>query len=87
MIDRKFLFYETRNAFERDLKDGLIQQDSIVFIKSDLTVWTHGVNFNTGVVKQYVDNLLVGVNQSIESIQGFLDNNVQQMINEISEEH
>lgn len=47
MIDRKFLFFKTREAFKEKYRE--IQNESIVFIKGktleDRAIWTHGVFF------------------------------------------
>lgn len=47
MIDRKFLFFKTRQRFENMYKNKEIQNESIVFIKgetpADRAIWTHGV--------------------------------------------
>ena len=48
--NNKFLFYNSYNAFKDDLEDNpnhpsLIDPKSIVFIKDQQIIWTHGVEF------------------------------------------
>lgn len=47
MIDRKFLFFKTREGFDRSRRE--IQDESVVFIQgetpADRAIWTHGVFF------------------------------------------
>lgn len=46
----KFLFYQTKDAFERDLSGNKINSASIVFIKgatqNDRAIWTHNTYFS-----------------------------------------
>ena len=48
MINESKLFFQTYSGFERELSNGNIKQDSIVFIKDIRSIWTHGVLFDGG---------------------------------------
>lgn len=62
-IDNQFLFFNTRAAFEEQLKN--IKDTSIVFVAEDNIIWTHGVVFggagsclNDYATKAYVDQVV-----------------------------
>lgn len=62
-INRQFLFFNTRAAFEEQLKN--IKDTSIVFVAEDNIIWTHGVVFggtgsylNGYATKAYVDQVV-----------------------------
>lgn len=46
MIDKRFLFFRTKSAFERELSLNNINQQSIAFIKDIEAIWTHGTYFH-----------------------------------------
>lgn len=46
MINNRFLFFKTKEAFEAAKNNGDVSQDSIVFIKNDKVIWTHGTYFD-----------------------------------------
>lgn len=50
--DRRFLNYKEYDNFQRDLNDGKISEDSIVFIQDVLRIWARG--------KEYVCSGLTG---------------------------
>lgn len=43
MINNRFLFYKTKDAFERDKNE--IMNESIVFIADPAIIWTHGIYY------------------------------------------
>ena len=51
MIDNRFLFFNSRDAFEEKLEAEEIRKDAIAFIKgpveSDRAIWTHGTYFSS----------------------------------------
>lgn len=54
-IDRRFLHYETRDAFLRDKDD--ISNNSIVFIDEGRTIYTHGEEYagdNVPALSEYL---------------------------------
>lgn len=62
-INRQFLFFNTRAAFEEQLKN--IKDTSIVFVAEDNIIWTHGVVFGGAgsylsgyATKAYVDQVV-----------------------------
>ena len=62
-INRQFLFFNTRAAFEEQLKN--IKETSIVFVAEDNIIWTHGVVFGGAgsylsgyATKAYVDQVV-----------------------------
>lgn len=46
MIDKRFLFFRTKESFERELDLDNISQQSIVFIKDANAIWTHNTYFH-----------------------------------------
>lgn len=45
MIDNKFLYFQTHDAFNEQLDGGNISQGSIAFIEDSSTIWTHGKEY------------------------------------------
>ena len=43
-----FLYYPTKNKFNSDLENGLIDDNSIAFIAEDCTIYTHGAKYGGG---------------------------------------
>lgn len=46
MIDNKFLYFQTHDAFDEQLNGGNISQGSIAFIEDSSTIWTHGKEYD-----------------------------------------
>lgn len=59
LINNKFLFFKTADAFERERRKGNISPTSIAFIKDDLVIWTHNTYF--------------GLSTSLEKSKGYFD--------------
>jgi hypothetical protein len=47
-IKYRFLYYKTQAAFDSDLENEKITDDSIVFIEDSKKIWTHGTYFSGG---------------------------------------
>lgn len=43
--NRRFLNYKEYDNFQRDLNDGKISEDSIVFIQDKRCIWARGVEY------------------------------------------
>ena len=46
LIDKRFVHFLTRNAFNTAKEDGAISNDSIVFVADEKRIWTHGQFFS-----------------------------------------
>lgn len=75
LIDRNFLFFLTRSAFEKALSTDSIKPRSIVFIAEDHVLWTHGVIFGGAgsylddyATKDYVQKIINSIEIEIDSV-------------------
>ena len=44
-INKQFLIFKNRQAFERELANETINETSIAFIEEEKLIWTHGTMF------------------------------------------
>lgn len=65
MIENKFLYFQTYEAFKAKLNEGLIDEGSVAFIGDESIIWTHGKEFNCNVPisEQFGDGVQVAVSQ------------------------
>lgn len=64
-LNNRFLFFQTRSAYNDAIENPGISESSIVFVEDDKSIHTHGVEFNCGlqlsnvqsVVEQYISNI------------------------------
>ena len=59
MINKQYLIYNTIASYEAAVAKGDIKPDSIVFVKEDRTIRTHGETFGNGVKDDEIDDLIL----------------------------
>lgn len=62
-IKKGFLYYRKYNTFKKDLNDGKIPNDSIVFIKDSNIIWTWGHEYKCGVTED--SSVLKDINDTL----------------------
>ena len=55
LIDKRFVHFQTRTAFNTAKDAGEISNDSIVFIKDEKRIWTHGQFFTPASFSKVID--------------------------------
>ena len=65
LIDKRFVHFKTRNAFNTALAANEISNDSIVFVADEKRVWTHGTWFYPESFRKVIVNDGTGENKEI----------------------
>lgn len=68
LIDKRFVHFKTRNAFNSAQANGEISNDSIVFVADEKRVWTHGTWFYPESFRKVIVN--DGSNKNKEIVPG-----------------
>lgn len=80
-LSRRFIFINDYTVFKNEALPYLLEhnRDAIVFIASNKTIWTNGVEFNADSVKKYVDN----VREQLTSDQSAIQDQIQRQLQDI----
>ena len=71
MIYKRFLHYRTKRAFDEHLESNEINNDSIVFIKDEKLIWTHGEFYGlseSGIEINNIENAISKLQEDIQNI-------------------
>ena len=73
--NRRFLNYKEYDNFQRDLNDGKISEDSIVFIQDKHCIWARGEEYAGNLILDYDKDTKIATLKTAdgESIVGFVD--------------
>ena len=86
-LSRRFIFINDYDVFKNEALPYLSEhnRDAIVFIKSNKTIWTNGVEFNADHVKNYVDNVREQLTYDQSELQDQIQAKLQEIRNNVSE--